>query len=74
MTALRKLIAAFCLVALLAVAVNPVTPGILVALLAPLFFFFAPVAIALTGVISEDQRIPARRFFAVFASRGPPNC
>ncbi len=73
MTTLRKLIAALCLVAVVALAISPVAPGILIALLVPLFFFLAPVAIALTSLKSEDEQVPAFQFSSVSGTRGPPN-
>jgi hypothetical protein len=65
--------AVFCLVAILAMAVNTAAPGIFLALLVPLFFFIAPVWIALRRPALESEVVPAIPFLAVVDSRGPPN-
>jgi len=73
MTFPRKLIAALSLAAILAVAITPVAPGLLLALLVPLFFFVAPVASAVLALKPENESLPSVPFLAVAGSRGPPN-
>jgi hypothetical protein len=73
MMSLRKLVAAFCLVAILAMAMSPVVPCIFLALLVPLFFFVAPVSIAVRKAMLENEEAPAAPFLAVLDSRGPPS-
>jgi MFS superfamily sulfate permease-like transporter len=73
MTSLRRLIALLCLVTILVVAINPLAPGIFVALLVPLFFFLASVANVVPAPTSENEETPAVPFLDAVASRGPPH-
>jgi hypothetical protein len=69
----RRLIVLLCLAAIVAVAIHPIAHGLFVALLIPILFFFAPVAIFAPRLRLENAEVPAVPFRAVLDTRGPPN-
>jgi hypothetical protein len=72
MMSARKLIAFFCLVAVLWAAMTPVPAGQFWAILVPLFFVVSIVAIVWAERQSEESKIPTLLCFPVIASRAPP--
>jgi len=69
----RRLIVVLCLAAVVVAATHPIAHGLFLALLAPIFFFVAPVATFIPGLRPENAAVPATPFLAVIDSRGPPN-
>jgi hypothetical protein len=72
MISARKLIAFFCLVAVLLAAMTPVSAGQFWAVLVPLFFVVGIVAIVWAERQSEQSQIPTLSCLPVTASRAPP--
>jgi len=72
MMSARKLIAFFCLAAVLWAAMTPVSAGQFWAVLVPLFFVVGTVTIVWAERQSEQSQIPTLRCLPVTASRAPP--
>jgi hypothetical protein len=72
MISARKLIAFFCLVAVLLAAMTPVSAGQFWAVLVPLLFVVAIVAIVWAERQSEQSQIPTLSCLPVTPSRAPP--
>jgi hypothetical protein len=69
---MRKLLAFFCLVAVLAAAVTPVSAGLHWAVLIPLLFVFGTVAVW-TERQTEENGPPVLACSPVISSRAPPS-
>ena len=72
MTSLRKLLAFFCVVAVLVAALTPVSACLLWAILIPLLFVVGIAQLILIEPQPEEDRIPTLSCLPVLASRAPP--
>jgi hypothetical protein len=72
MISARKLIAFFCLVAVLLASMTPASAGQFWAVLVPLFFVVGIVAIIWAERQSEENLTPTFSWLPVIASRAPP--
>jgi hypothetical protein len=69
----RRLVAFFCVVAVLLAAIAPVSPGLCWAILVPLLLFVAAVVLAPVSRESENSNVLPIPFLLVLASRAPPS-
>ena len=72
MISVRKLIAFFCLAAVLLAAMSPVSAGLFPAVLLPFLYIVGPVIIVWAKRQIEESRIPTSSYLPVTASRAPP--
>jgi hypothetical protein len=72
MISVRKLIAFFCLAAVLLAAMTPVSAGLFPAVLLPLLYIVEPVIAVWAERQSEENQIPTSSCLPITASRAPP--
>jgi hypothetical protein len=72
MISLRKLLACFCVAAVVLAAMTPVSAGLFWALIVPLWFVVGTVAMVWAERQSEQSLIPTLLCLPVTAARAPP--
>jgi hypothetical protein len=72
MISLRKLLAFFCVVAVLLAALTPVSASLLWAILVPLLFVVGIAQLVSLERRSEENKIPTLSCLPVLPSRAPP--
>jgi hypothetical protein len=69
---LRKLLAFFCVIAVLWTALAPASSGLSCAILVPLLILVGVLAVVLTEHRLQEHRTPLSSFLSVTGSRAPP--
>ena len=69
----RRIALFLCLAAILLVAISPVAPSFLWAIVVPLFLFCAAVVTSPIDRDLENIRVPLSPVTSLLASRAPPN-
>ena len=71
-TTVRNVIALLCVAAILVCAFTPGAPGLLLALLSPIWLFVAAIVVLALLEPVINPRLSPVPFFSVFSSRPPP--